>query len=347
MRGLSLKFLILTVLGITAALFLCCLEPVNKGAFFEDDTVKEIIERNRPRVGLIDYTGDDLQAGDKVITGLNPDKFYMVEIRDEDGEPYPVPKIVYVMKDGNLAADMKEIGKVTGRTIRNLDNPLTYAVYSASPLTLTDPITLYIDFSAITPISLPLETDDNGLTLSSKYAEHFLDLSSVIETGTKIVNANDNKTEFIRIELAAAGTTTYFVFHDISDPESFRFLRVIIEPIPTFTINITSTDVPSAANAPGITHNAPTSGTFNQGAEPIVTFTAALPVSGTGSYTAYQWWFGGELQTSVVINTLIIDFSNIDYKRAGVYEVHVVATHNTDGPLNSARIIITVTEGGS
>jgi len=137
MLKLPLKIVFFPFFCLAAAFLMsACLEPQNVGKFLESDEVQDKIERTR--VGLTDLSGDGLFAGNERITGLKPDKYYRVEIHeeDEDDEDETINILTYkfVSREGRLVDKLEDANRAPGTAIINLSNSLNYIVYSASPL---------------------------------------------------------------------------------------------------------------------------------------------------------------------------------------------------------------------
>jgi len=136
MLKLSLKIAFSLVFCLAAALLLsACLEPQDVGKFLESDEVQDKIDRTR--VGLTDLSGDGLIAGNERITGLKIDRYYRVEIHEEDenDETIIISSYKFVSDEGKLVDYLKDANRVSGTAIINLHNNLDYIVDAAIPLT--------------------------------------------------------------------------------------------------------------------------------------------------------------------------------------------------------------------
>jgi len=235
----------LIILGLTLALFVSgCVDPKSIEEFLEDEIVQKVIERDR--VGLINETDEDLQAGNGRIIGLDFYKFYMVEVRNEHGEPFSPAAYRYISANGQISLNLADLGMSTTGVITNLNNNLTYVVYSATPLTGSMP--LYDQATPPPPFGTPrtVSTNVNGILSPSLEApDHFyyLDVSGLTSAGTMASPAFVPGTRAIRL---TQGTTTYYFFHDVNTPASFRYLRVTIAgdpppPPPEFDLNVSVT----------------------------------------------------------------------------------------------------------
>jgi hypothetical protein len=112
-------------------MFAVCVEPTSKKDFLEDDSVKDFINKQTERVLLHPDSEPYLTAGNGRITGLDPDKYYMIEEFNESGAPMGVR---FVMENGMRSPNLGEINKVTDTVIYSLTNFFTYRVIAAAPL---------------------------------------------------------------------------------------------------------------------------------------------------------------------------------------------------------------------
>jgi len=152
----------------TVILALCaCVDPVNINDFLNDPDVIIVIESTKEKVELSPDSDIGLTGGNRIITGLNPTKYYMVEKEiDKNGatvtkDPaYPWFVTEYSNGGGSLAGilkpDLELITRISGQKINdptNLTNLNTYTVKSAKKF---DPESFYysINSGAPTPISV-------------------------------------------------------------------------------------------------------------------------------------------------------------------------------------------------
>jgi len=316
----------LMVLGIAAALFIsACVEPLNIEEFINNEKVQNII--NKERVGLKNYTGHTLTAGNERITGLNPERYYMVEILDENGDQFIPQEIWFVDGSGYLALDFEDIRRVSGGIIRNLDNDLIYAVYSAP---ITGNLTLYDQVSLPPGTGVTVAANANGIispVLQAPKNNYYLELPSSIDLSCNIlmfpvvpIPGDPDAISFEPIiELEGEGTTTDYVFYDsTSHNEPLRFLRVAIAaeiPPVDIIINITF----------GVTGDLGESLIFSP---PILTVSqdtllaGGLQITINGSNFVpgnVEWWFDGvSIQTGASFTMLGSD--NIEYLVLGSKE---------------------------
>ena len=134
MRKVSLKSVFGAVLCVWTAvgLSVCIMEPVQFTTFLEDEKVIEVIQKGIEKVNITEGSDSGLTAGNKTITGLDPNKYYMVEEWDGDGGFLSVR---FVSSGGTRTENLTGIGKVSGRAITGLTNFYNYRVKSAKLLT--------------------------------------------------------------------------------------------------------------------------------------------------------------------------------------------------------------------
>jgi len=180
MRNLSLKIVIFSCLSFVLVILLnSCLAPKDIDEFFKDDRVQEKIERDR--VTLIDKSGDNLKVGNKQITGLKHNKYYMLKEYDHEeefiGATFVNPK--------GLRSSLLNIGRVKGGAVTSLVNSHIYHVYSASPL--SGELTRY-DSSGIPdltddppPQGIKITADSGSITIPEPQNIPYLDISSIIK----------------------------------------------------------------------------------------------------------------------------------------------------------------------
>jgi len=334
MGKLYLKNALFAALGIASALYLgACLKPVDMEAFLRDEKVQDIINRNK--VGLLNYTGHNLTAGNQRITGLDPNRYYMVEILDEDGEPFTPQRIRFVNGSGNLDNNFNQIRRTPGGTINNLNNDLIYAVYSAP---ITGNMTLYELASPPPPTGtgITVTANPNGIITPSIPAPddtYYLQFPPDIDTGCSILMfpvvplANPNPVNFITgriIELEGEGTTTDYVLYDAGDAVPLKFLRVSIEaiiPPVDFVINVAFEIIGDNGELLAFTP-----GSLSVSQDDLLAGGLTITVNG-GSVPGFnpagtEWWFGGALLHTGA-NFTMRGLDNIEYLVLGSKEFTV------------------------
>ena len=345
MNRISLKSILFPFLGIAAALVIgACIQPVDMDKFNNDPDVQDLIRSTR--VSLIDKTGDGLRSGDKTITGLNANKFYLVETwGDEPDEPPSIAGRIssgFVGEDGSLGA-LANIDNVTDRVIRGLNNDDYFVVYSATPL--TGSLTIR-QTSGGTPTTVT--ANNSGiLTLDANRQGFILDLSvnDAISAGsvsfpTALINGRE-------LVLEAEDTTTEYFFHDDTNPAFFKFLTVIIKPSPpTGDLTITVTGLNFTDRTATLS---PTTMSWSNAALVAGTQTINVTIDNATllGMTNIEWRYDGYLLSSISTANLAIDFSpaNID----NVYNLLNLGNHtislefNVGGVRYSTNFVVTIT----
>ena len=212
MRKSSRKFVFLTLgsLGFSTVLLLCaCLETPSLKDFLKDDDVKKKVESTR--VNLSGSSDSGLLAGNKRISNLNRNKYYMIKIEtneeiisEEEEEETEIADTVtgfgFIDKDGKVIStteqkSLQKIGKVTGGEIIGLHNartdsdgtdPAFYTKYTVKSATnLTNQMYYYENLSSAGEIDehTPKKTFPSNGTIAApdKDKYHFLDLGSFIK----------------------------------------------------------------------------------------------------------------------------------------------------------------------
>ena len=348
----------ITLLIAAVLLFGTCINPVDIDDFIEDEKVQNIIHRNR--VTLINHTSDNLAAGNERISGLNPNRYYMVMIEemDEDENPTAFEYYSFVSAGGLLVANLANIGRVSGTVITGLNNHFRYTVWAASPITNISSMTLY-DTNSVppdNPVALPSGVlTEIGLTLAAPANNYHLDFGSAITIGWSYVIAPvpgvASPSETVAnttLQLRGANTTTDYVFINGNDHTSFRVLRIriqaaapVVPPATPNQITLTVTPVSLAEGGPYMA--AIDLGSFTlaqlETADLTITFINGI---GVNEFTNIQWRtsIGGNTVLSTT-NTLRLNFPagsinngavglptvNIyQYKTQGTHSIYLRAT---------------------
>jgi len=128
MLRLSLKTVFFSVFSVIAALYvISCVQPPDYNAFLKDPDVKDKIERDR--VNITSASDSGLTTGDRRITNLNPDKYYM--IKTETGEEQEVVAGTDVKKSEALNEDEEgdEEGEEDETSKKDKDDKKTEVVF--------------------------------------------------------------------------------------------------------------------------------------------------------------------------------------------------------------------------
>lgn len=241
MRKVPQKAVFCVVVVLT--LNVCVMEPMGFNTFLEDPKVVEIIEKGMERVIITADSDLGLIAGNGKITGLDPDKYYIVEERNENGTSMGVQ---FVSADGTRNSDLVKVGKVTGTEITGLKNFNTYKVKSAKPL--DKEVTYYDQATAPPPGTGTKRTPSGGvLTLDPPKNIYYMEISNT--SGYSIVkipispSANNSDVTPTPpsniIKLEGQETVTDYVLSDNTDPENFYVLRVTVNPPPKARVTVT------------------------------------------------------------------------------------------------------------
>jgi len=363
MRKLAEKIAVFA--GFTAAIlvFSACMEPPNLSKFFDDEKVTEKIERDR--VTLIDKTGESLRRGNKTISGLNPNRYYVVLVEAEESDTEAIPEELgtfYVGKDGRLKNKLIDMDRAQSSMIVNLNNQYIYTVWVSKPLTGSLKRYDISNLSALdnTPPPAPVShtANNNGaVTVPSPADQNFIDVGSLItadinytilrvpvsdEDGFKntslLLQHPSNTGRFIQLSRAYTITDYVLIGYNDDDEPDLRLLRVTLqgelkEDGLTFDVeyNLPGLNLP-VVTASALSHN--------QGSGSI-TFTVT---NASDFHTPFRWSVDGKEDTSQTSGTYTMTFNdiNMDYKIEGVYRITVIAQHKNDNAWYSATVEITV-----
>jgi hypothetical protein len=347
MRRISLQTVLCAVLCAWGIVYLGgCAAPIDLSSFVKDKDVGEIIEKGAGTVNISsDSTPDNLIAGNKKITGLDPNKYYIVEEWDENGKS--MGSAQFVGATGERSETLSGIGRVSAGEITGLTNSYHYRVRAADPLpgdvsysVLTSPDVTQSASNSNGVIILHSPDDDSVFvyTLIPPASPSFdiAELPISPTSHTRLASRSNGKI----ITLISLGTTIDYVFYSAAE-QVFYVLRVNSEPGPVeppepgdLIIMVTLAPF-SGDNPPQITTPTPTPPvTYPQGGTGTILFT----VSNASQYDGIIWYVDGEqvgTGTSFTLNK-----EQIEYKLVGVYTITVEASK--DGKPYSAAIEVTV-----
>jgi len=261
---ISVKTLTAIFLLCAIVLVVCsCIVPVDIQLFLDSPQVQAIIEKSNETVKLDPASDPGLTGEYRRISGLDPNKYYMIEKEiDPDGLPVkPDKHPTFVTNDarygfGGSINDLGMIMRVSGGKINGLVNFNTYTVKSAKPVASKD---------ATLPLKIPYTVDGkttdkqvtNGVITvdSGKNGTGRLDLSDIIKDNPgyyevmavsvdnpetspwnwtsrsrdhENFNHNDDL-DWASFKLESSGTFDY-VFYKIDAVIDFLVLRVKIQP---------------------------------------------------------------------------------------------------------------------
>jgi len=315
----SLKIFI--VISFLCGILSACMVPIDIQTFVGDDKVKIIIENNKEHVILDPDTKiayPYLTEGNKRITGLKSDKYYMIEWeRDENDAPvpntnYPNPTVYprFVNETGHTMDDLAAVKRVTGGSIINLVNDHTYKVKEAAEFTGAEPtITTANAASSKTGNVITVSPNAAGtitITLGGFLPDYDgYEVKGVAVSGIANVNVpglsdkqNIGTSEpgfNLQVPTATTNTVVDYVF---AKGVNFEYLRVVVKPfggggsdqVTDKPIQITApvTDVAPTSNISNTTQYMGTiswtpsvSGAFL----PNTVYTAEITLSPVGTYT--------------------------------------------------------------
>jgi len=256
MSKLSLKTGIIACFFAAAAFLVCsCLEQLDYEEFIEDEGVQEFAEKINERVGLFDKTdGQHLTRGSGSITGLKADRYYMVEIVNENGSQKSPREIHFVQANGTLSANTIDnpnahllIRRIPSNVtaIAGLYNDKYYAVYSA---VITGALYSYDTNTAPSVAGGGDEVSPainaNGLiTLKKPENGYYLRIPAVDASSYTVLKSdvlpsppsNPAEHQFINslniIQLREKDTTTDYIFYnkDTNDDKPLKFMSVAVQ----------------------------------------------------------------------------------------------------------------------
>ena len=332
MRKVSLKVLIFASICALAALG-GCLDPVNLTAFLNDDDVKETIKKNMASVILVSPDvngngGSEGKPGNGKITGLDPNKYYMIERWDEDTPPGKLTDstdIRFVTANGGLTGkdDLEGIGRLIGSEITGLINNNTYRVTSAKPLSTDNFTTPPSATTSAGQITLPhTATGTMSLASSSLLDGDFVTIP-VPSAGSPPWPSSEVSDG---IALKGPGTTTDYVFYDDTlGRDGFYVLQVKINPVPVTTGSLTIT-VNYVNPAEKTFTFTPSNANYTQAAA-LGTLNISVVASSLFD-SAGGWYYNGKLVTSTAtLDKAAIDAYNPTAATADKIDITVIGSH--------------------
>jgi len=330
-RGFSLKTGLHAVFYafLTLIVSVCVVDPIPLEEYVEDEKVISIVEKGMERVKIHPNSDGGLTAGNGKITGLDPNKYYMVDEWDENNV---FIKTRFVTAAGVRSDENDEIEKI-GRTteVAGLTNHNTYKVKSATPL---ESVSYYEDTSyPPTTIKQTEYTDGTGkVTLLKPTFDYYIDISDYssydivkipVSTGTgapvppvPILQEPGTEIDYIFVKDYNPTATAEF-------SGNFEFIRIRISNEQDLTININ----PIINIDKTMTFN-PSSFTFTQTNFLTGTTTITIELTDTFDSGTVKWMYGDTELTSTgsADGTLILDFStHIDLLVLGEKEITVIA----------------------
>jgi len=244
----SLKIVIF--ISFLCGLFSACRTPIDIELFMDDPKVQVIVKATKETVDIDPYSDEKLIRGYNKISGLDPNKYYMVEKETHaNGTPIPgYPKFVTELKGfipGELFPNLEVITKIKGGTIVNLTNNNIYTVKSAKPV--DNPVDnnesiKYTDSAPNGFTNMTAQVKNGVITIPKPQKKVTLDLSSVFSGKYEVMavanpsilnNWSNGKQEFETwnaFPLEDKESTVDYVFFKKA-PLDFKVLTVEIKDI--------------------------------------------------------------------------------------------------------------------
>jgi len=332
MRKISFKVLIYAVFCIFGVMALggCIMEPVGVPDF-----------EGTGIVNIFNETDENLQAGNGKITGLDPNKYYMVEEWDENGLP-KAGIVSFVSSTGILNANLTGIGRVSSGVLTGLANYHHYRVKAAEPLTGSVNY-YYLSAGAGTAlinagvITLQPPNNPDWLIFPTPHPPSGGNYKIVRLPVSPAGSTEEIKQQDQITQSASAGKETDYVFFDNTGLFVLKVVFTGTGPIPpdpeNLAINIT---LDSISDSPPQTD---TSITYSQSDNGIETITVTNATQYDNPTTGIKWYINGSLVHTGI--SFGLDKSAIEYKVIGVYIITVTAYKG--GIPYSAKIKVTVT----
>jgi hypothetical protein len=351
-------FIVFFLYGIVLALC-ACMVPVDVPAFFKDETIQQVIEATNVAVKI---TGDNadiagLEPGNRKITGLDPNKYYMVEKEVDaggvdvtitpSGSNYPLFVTDYTgYGPGGLTEFIELITTISGKTINGLTNFHTYTIRAtrrfSTVITYSDDGIGGVTNEPITvtngKIVIPV-TRKGNITLnlynelgSTAYHVMALAVSSTPHSTTWGTN-KETFNSWTAFSVEDEGKAVDYVFIEVTNPSGtapvvtpvtkFKVLRVEFAPQPpsgvklTLQFTVSDASITPSSTAP-VTYSDLADGTKS------LTFTLA-----GGAFTGITWDLDG---TAIGAGTTLTIDSSSTYLAQLAVGIHRI---NVKGLLNS------------
>jgi hypothetical protein len=365
MGRISLKVLIYAVsfaLGLIA-LSGCVMEPVSLTNFVEDEDVIDIIDKGAGTVIIVPNNPEpDLIAGNGKISGLDPNKYYMVEEWAKNGDP--IGEIKFVSSSGKLG-ELTGIGRASAGEITGLTNSHQYRVKSSQILTGTVPYTSLAGLlggdtskqnAAIIEGAIILKPPDGGYLVftpppSVPINNYDINSCDIVKAPvnppgpTASVSLLSNGDIFAE---APAETEADYVFYD-NVIKALYTLKVIIldenteppkPPEPGVNINITLSLTGDSSPQVGqdITYTQNDTGTVNIDVTDPSQYDDSTVTGTTYDGTGINWFFDGVYKSTGA--SFALNKGAIEYKIIGVHLITVEALK--EGIPYSTTIRVTV-----
>jgi hypothetical protein len=322
----------------------------------EDPKVVDQVEKNKEKV-IIDPNSDNylrLTAGNGQISGLDPNKYYMIETeKDENGNLIAgYPKYVtdnQALGQGVLIGDLGLITRISRGNINGLINFHTYKVREASPFPNSTSFN-YSDSAGASnkiasvnngAISLPapagiitleqLNTQYNGYDIMAVAVNPatLLPASPFYSPIKKTINASTTS-----FKLEGKATTVDYVFYkaDNPNPAVFRVLRIVIAQPGIVRFDLTFNGEKTTGNSATI---------FIDPDNGLTTGSLTVTVSG-GIYNSIKWYHNGVPLTGTALTLPLNNDAANPYLVVGTHIFTVIV--DIGGVPYSAVFTLTVKE---
>ena len=362
MIRVSSKTVIFSLLCVLASslLSVCVPVPIDLTTFVEDERIVKII-------GIVILTeGSEGKAGSGRITGLAPNKYYIIERWDENASVTPeivegnivkfLPPsddIRFVKANGELTEkdELKGIGRLTGSEIKGLANNNIYRVRSAEAVSadvLSGAVTRF-DLSTLPPPTPPggetAPLTEGKITLPAPENDYYLKIPlkpSFSRYGivkAPILPAADVSTVepvSSTIKLEGANTETDYIFVlkdndkvDLSLLHNFLVLTVIIEPIYIPDPIIVDVELNFTDDNSPVLSGPTASVSYSQDS----TIPVTINIDNAAQFSNIKWYMNGTEITSQTGISFTIDLSNeaVDYRIVGKNTITVTAEKTVEG----------------
>jgi hypothetical protein len=358
MIRVSSKTVIFSLLCVLASslLSVCVPVPIDLEVFVNDDRVIKII-------GIVDLTPDsEGKAGSGRITGLDPDKYYMIERWDKDTEgeldedkneiEFSDSTDIKFVSAGGKRVELIEIGRLEGTEITGLANNNLYRVKAAK---LFPQNGTYYDVPEIPPVPASgtgktAEISNGELILTPPTDKYYIDLRPVINAanydmvkiplpgGAPEPITASSGTNLISLE--GENTKTDYVFAGKNEnnnrtPNLFFVLNVTVQEQNKVEVNVTFSLVDGAATL-SLDNTTVSKATLDDGGSLVITVTTALtnPSILIGTHTVAGNTITIALGGTPDIDDLLVAGAKIPLTVQGV----------SDGKTYSKQFLVTVVD---
>jgi hypothetical protein len=353
----SLKTILYAVFCAGGVVYLGgCTSPIDLAAFVKDPGVVEIIEQGAGTVNLSDDSSDGLKAGNKKITGLDPDTYYMVEEWHKDKTTFL--GVQFVSASGERSDKLVNIGMVKGREITGLTNNYNYRVKSAGPL-LHNNALYNVPYNVLTSPSGGTATNIDGVitfpepegsssvvyTLKPPtyppYDSPYKNIVQLPITPPDPASSAMLSQDGNIITIMSREKVIDYVFFGDNEDETFNyyfyFLRVVTGEDPGNPGGIVVTVDYTSDNSPLV----PLTLSYQQNATTPISITIA---NNSPEFSNITWYLDGDPISGETGASFEIPLNTeaIQYRMIGVYTITVIATK--DNKPYAATIKVTVLE---